>query len=174
MRGWGSSFVLAVVGALLLWGGIMHFESAYLPETATVEGPVARVAPADGRMALLFEGRDERFVLAGSPLPHPTAAALRDALSVSVVYDTRDYGHGTRAIVGLAVDGHAYFSPLTYQIVSAMIALVLLVPGAMMFAIGAGALTRTRTVVEAFEEPAPVERQALIIPFPRRPALTDV
>jgi hypothetical protein len=29
-------------------------------------------------------------------------------------------------------------------------------------------------VIEAFEEPAPVERQALIIPFPRRPALTDV
>lgn len=168
MRGWGSSFVLAVVGALLLWGGIMCFEGAYVPETGAISGKVVRIAPADGRYAVELVGHDGRFVLANASLPHPTAQALSDAAEVSIIYDARDDGRKTRTIVGLTLDGHAYFSPTTYQIVSAMVALVLLIPGAMMFGVGAGALTRTRVVVEAFEEPAPIQSHALIIPFPRR------
>jgi hypothetical protein len=176
MRGWGSSIALAVVGALVLWVGIAQFEGAYLPETAVVAGKVQRVVPVEGRHAIVFQGRDESFVLTTPNLPYPTVQALYDAAQVEVVYDTRTYAQGTRVIVGLSVDGHAYFSPSTYQIFSGLLALVLLVPGAVMFGLGASALSRGargETDVDAFlHEPDLAPREALIIPFPRRP-LTD-
>ena len=175
MRGWGSSAVLAIVGALMLWAGIAQFEGAYLPETGVVAGKVARVVPAEGRHAIMFDGRDERFVLTTSNLPYPTVQALYDASQVSVVYDTRAYGR-TRAIVGLSVDGHMYFSPMTYQVFSGLLALVLLVPGALMFGLGASALSRRAPRAgdadDLLDAPAPALQQALIIPFRRR-VLTD-
>jgi hypothetical protein len=176
MRGWGSSVVLAVVGALMLWVGIAQFEGVYLPETGVVAGKVARVVPADGRHAIMFDGRDERFVLTTPNLPYPTVQALYDAAQVSVVYDTRAYGRTTRAVVGLSVDGHTYFSPMTYQMFSGLLALVLLVPGALMFGLGASALSRrehsARDADDFSDAPTLAPHQALIIPFPRR-ALTD-
>ncbi len=176
MRGWGSSAVLVVVGALVLWVGIAQFEGAYLPETGVVAGKVARVVPADGRHAIMFDGHDERFVLTTPNLPYPTVQALYDATEVSVIYDTRDYGRAARAVVGLSVDGYTYFSPATYQMFSGLLALVLLIPGALMFGLGASALSRrAQDVSEAddfSDEPTPAPQQALIIPFPRR-ALTD-
>jgi ABC-type Na+ efflux pump permease subunit len=176
MRGWGSSVVLAVVGALVLWVGIAQFEGAYLPETGVVAGKVARVVPADGRHAIMFDGRDERFVLTTPNLPYPSVQALYDAAQVSVIYDTRAYGRTTRAVVGLSVDGYTYFSPATYQMFSGLLALVLLVPGALLFGLGASALSRrahgVRDVEDSSDVPALAPQQALIIPFPRR-ALTD-
>lgn len=172
MRGWGSSVVLAVVGALVLWVGIAQFEGAYLPETGVVAGKVARVVPAEGRHAIMFDGRDEVFVLTTPNLPYPTVQALYDAAQVSVIYDTRAYGHATRVVVGLSVDGRTYFTPATYQAFSALLALVLLVPGALMFGLGAAALSRRAhgapEVEGSPDEPALVRQQALIIPFPRR------
>jgi hypothetical protein len=176
MRGWGSSIALAVVGALVLWVGIAQFEGAYLPETDVVAGKVSRVVPIEGRHAIVFAGRDESFVLTTPNLPYPTVQALYDAERVEVVYDTRVYGQATRAVVGLSVDGHTYFSPSTYQMFSGLLALVLLVPGAVMFGLGASALSRGAqgaTDVDAFSDvPDFAPREALIIPFPRRP-LTD-
>jgi hypothetical protein len=137
MRGWGSSFALAAVGALLLWIGVAQFEGAYVPETGVVAGKVVRVAPAGGRAAIMFAEQGPRFVLSNSTLPHPTLQALADATSVSVVYDTRSYDRTTHAIVGLSVDGNAYFSPATYQAVAALLALIVLVPGTLMFGFGA-------------------------------------
>lgn len=176
MRGWGSSFVLAVVGALVLWVGIAQFEGAYLPETGVAAGKVVRVVPVDGRPAIMFDGRDERFVLTTPNLPYPSVQALSDAAQVSVIYDTRAYDQAARAVVGLSVDGHTYFTPTTYQMFSALLALVLLVPGALMFGLGASALSgRARgaqDVEDLAAEPTLAPQQALIIPFPRR-ALTD-
>lgn len=172
MRGWGSSVVLAVVGALVLWVGIAQFEGAYLPETGVVAGKVARVVPAEGRHAIMFDGRDERFVLTTPNLPYPSVQALFDAEQVSVIYDTRAYGRTTRAVVGLSVDGYTYFSPTTYQMFSGLLALVLLVPGALMFGLGVSALSRRGRGAEdagdLSSEPTAVRQQALIIPFPGR------
>jgi hypothetical protein len=176
MRGWGSSIALAVVGALVLWVGIAQFEGAYLPETGMVAGKVARVVPVEGRHAIMFDGRSESFVLTTPNLPYPTVQALYDAAQVEVVYDTRAYGQATRVVVGLSVDGHTYFSPSTYQMFSGLLALVLLVPGAVMFGLGASALSRRAdgaAEVDVFSDmPDLAPREALIIPFPRRP-LTD-
>ena len=176
MRGWGSSIALAVVGALVLWVGIAQFEGAYLPETGVVSGKVARVVPIEGRHAIMFGGRDESFVLTTPNLPYPTVQALYDAANVEVIYDTRVYDRATRAVVGLSVDGHTYFSPSTYQMFSGLLALVLLVPGAVMFGLGASALSRGAqgaANADAFSDmPDLAPREALIIPFPRRP-LTD-
>ena len=139
-------------------------------------GKVARVVPSEGRHAIMFDGRDERFVLTTPNLPYPTVQALYDAREVSVVYDTRAYGRTTRAVVGLSVDGHTYFSPMTYQMFSGLLALVLLVPGALMFGLGASALSRRAPWAgdadDLLDAPAPALQQALIIPFRRR-VLTD-
>jgi hypothetical protein len=180
MRGWGSSIALAVVGALVLWVGIAQFEGAYLPETGVVAGKVARVVPIEGRHAIMFDGRDESFVLTTPNLPYPTVQALYDAANVEVIYDRRVYGQATRAVVGISVDGHTYFSPSTYQMFSGLLALVLLVPGAVLFGLGASALSRrgygarhADVFSDAFgDAPTLAPREALIIPFPRRP-LTD-
>lgn len=176
MRGWGSSVVLALVGALVLWVGIAQFEGAYLPETGVVSGKVARVMPVEGRAAITFAGREELFVLATPNLPMPTVQALYDAAEVSVIYDPRAYGRSTRVVVGLSIDGYTYFSPTTYQVFSGLLAVVLLLPGAVMFGLGASALSRRMhgaadTDVFA-DEALPAPQQALIIPFPRR-VLTD-
>lgn len=176
MRGWGSSVVLAVVGALVLWVGIAQFEGAHLSETGVVSGKVARVVPVEGRYAILFDGRDESFVLSMPNLPHPTAQALVDAATVEVIYDARAYGQNSRVVVGLSVDGRSYFSPSTYQMFSGLLALVLLVPGALMFGLGASAIsreTRGAIVEDVFADmPDLTPREAQIIPFRRRP-LTD-
>jgi ABC-type Na+ efflux pump permease subunit len=59
---------------------------------------------------------------------------------------------------------------------SGLLALVLLVPGALLFGLGASALSRrahgVRDVEDSSDVPALAPQQALIIPFPRR-ALTD-
>jgi len=176
MRGWGSSVVLALVGALVLWVGIAQFEGAYLPETHAVAGKVQRVVPIEGRHAIVFAGRDESFVLTTPNLPYPTVQALYDAANVEVIYDARAYGQNMRVVVGLSVDGHLYFSPSTYQMFSGLLALVLLVPGALMFGLGASALsreTRGAIVEDVFADmPDLSPPEAQIIPFPRRP-LTD-
>lgn len=168
MRGRGSSFVLAAVGALLLFLGVTQFEGVYLPVTADVEGK-ARVVPEDGRLALVFEGRLERFVLVAD-LPHPSAEALAAATSVRATYDLRFFAPSAHAVVGLSVDGHTYFGPSNYQAVAVLTAFVLLIPGALMFGLGAAALTRRD---EAFpDEAEAMPMQAIVIQFPRR-ALTD-
>jgi hypothetical protein len=170
MRGWGSSFCLAVVGALLLWIGIAQFEGAYVPSTGDVAGPVVRVASVDGRAAIMFAEEGPRFVLPASLLPHPTLQALGDATSVKVIYDARDYGRAAHAIVGLSVDGHDYYGPASYQAASALLALIVLVPGALMFGLGFAALKRPATDREVASEEiaAGFAHQALVIPFPRR------
>ena len=81
-------------------------------------------------------------------------------------------------LVGLSIDGHTYFSPTTYQVFSGLLAVVLLLPGAVMFGLGASALSRRAhgdadADADAFaDEALPAPQQALIIPFPRR-VLTD-
>lgn len=179
MRGWGSSSVLALVGVLLLWVGVAQFEGAYVPETATVSGKIVRVVPVDGRTAIVFAEHGPLFVLPSSTLPQPTIQALADATNVSVVYDTRSYGRATHAIVELGVDGHSYFSSATYQAFAALLALIVLVPGALMFGLGAAALSRLsrgERDVETDEDAvgATVSHQALVIPFPRRTAPVEL
>jgi hypothetical protein len=145
---------------------VTQFEGVYLPVTAEVEGK-ARVVPADGRLALVFERRLERFVLVAD-LPHPSAEALAAATSVRAVYDLRAFAPSAHAVVGLSVDGHTYFEPSSYQAIAALTAFVLLIPGALMFGLGAAALSQRGEAISEEYEAAPM--QAIVIPFPRRTA----
>jgi hypothetical protein len=177
MRGWGSS-VLAIVGVVMLWFGVTQFEGAYVPETGTVSGKVARIVPLDGRLSIMFAEPGPAFVLPASTLPVPPVQALADAASVTVIYDKRSYAPATHGVVGLSVDGHLYFSPSAYQAFALLLALIVLVPGTMMFAIGISALygPKSDPRAEALEPTLDdiVEHTGLVIPFRRRPQSVEI
>jgi hypothetical protein len=171
MRGWGSSFVLSLVGAVLVSLGIAQLDAAFVRETALVEGRVGRVMPAANGYAVEVVGRTGRLELPTTSLPHPAPQALRDAAAVTIAYDTRPTRENTHAIVGLSVDGRAYFAPLTYAITVGLWALVVLVPGATMLGFGGSALLRNYRALRPVGDPVPavvLSESALVIPFPGR------
>ena len=132
-------------------------------DTRVIAGATGR----ESRYVVQLEGRAQRFELASFILPRPTAGALIDAGRVTIDYDTKvriranDRSLGSCAmkrqakavaasgdrscaqyealyvVAGLAVDGRVYFTPWTYRLVTASSALIVLVPGAVMFGLGA-------------------------------------
>jgi hypothetical protein len=160
-----------LVGAVLVSLGIAQLDTAFVRETAVIEGRVGRVVPATKGYAVEVVGRSGRFELATASLPHPTPQALREAAVVAIAYDMRPAQEGTHAIVGLSVDGRAYFAPVTYGLTIGLWAMIVLVPGATMLGFGVSALVRAHRARRPARELAPavaLPESALVIPFPGR------
>lgn len=168
MRGRGLSFLAVIAGALLLCVGIVQIDAAFLRGVDNAAGKVSDVVAAPYGYAIALEGYEQRFVLALPGLGHPPAQALRDAAMVSLEYDVRA-ASGAHAVVGLSVDGVAYFSSAGYQTYATIFAFVVLVPGLTFLMLGL--LGRPAETVQSGEVPecAVLAREAVVIAFPRRP-----
>lgn len=168
MRGRGFSFLSVIAGALLLCVGIVQLDAAFVRGVDNAAGKVSDVVAAPYGYAIALEGYEQRFVLALPGLGHPPVQALRDAAMVSLEYDARP-ASGAHAVVGLTVDGVAYFSSTGYRTYATIFAFVVLVPGLTFLMLGL--LGRPSEAAQSGDAPecAILAREAIVIAFPRRP-----
>jgi hypothetical protein len=156
MRVWVSTFFFLGVGALLLFIGVLQAGAAWPHASHSVAGDAVNVDTALGGLGrpahfvMTLKDKADRFALVSLMLPHPTAGQLIDAAQVRIDYDTQAQltaeggGGSIYAVTGLTVDGRVYFTPRGYELMIALSALVVLLPGGVMFGVGLLWLSRLR------------------------------